>query len=77
MITFLISHRNHLNHLETVQMRGHKVCFYAELTKIIPNYHKYSLLFRALGIIVLFFLFSFYGQKDENSSNKTSRFNSF
>ena len=47
MIIFLISHRNHimwsphLNHLdETVQMRGHNVCFYAELTKIIPNYHQ-------------------------------------
>ena len=23
---------------ETVQMRGHIICFYAELTKIIPNY---------------------------------------
>ena len=30
----------HLNRLvEMVQMRGHKVCFCAELTKIIPNYH--------------------------------------
>ena len=30
----------HLNRLvETVQMRGHNVYFYAELTKIIPNYH--------------------------------------
>ena len=29
----------HLNHLvETVQMRGHNICFYAKLTKIIPNY---------------------------------------
>ena len=28
----------HLNRLdETVQMRGHNICFYAELTKIIPN----------------------------------------
>ena len=27
----------HLNRLfETVQMRGHNICFYAELTKIIP-----------------------------------------
>ena len=30
----------HLNRLiETVQMRGHNICFYAELIKIIPNYH--------------------------------------
>ena len=30
----------HLNRLdETVQMRGHSICFLAEL-KIIPNYHK-------------------------------------
>ena len=26
-------------------MRGHKICFYAELAKIIPNYHQYSLLY--------------------------------
>ena len=47
MIIFLISHFSlkpyvvtpHLNRLiETVQMRGHSICFYAELTKIIPNY---------------------------------------
>ena len=31
----------HLNRLiETVQMRGHNVCFYVGLTKIIPNYHQ-------------------------------------
>ena len=31
----------HLNRLdEAVQMRGHNICFYAELTKIIPNYHQ-------------------------------------
>ena len=31
----------HLNRLvETVQMRGHNVCFYEELIKIIPNYHQ-------------------------------------
>ena len=30
----------HLNRLnETVQMRGHNICFYAGLIKIIPNYH--------------------------------------
>ena len=29
----------HLNRLdETVQMRGHNICFHAELTKIITNY---------------------------------------
>ena len=31
-------HMNRLN--ETVQMRGHNIGFYAELTKIIPNYHQ-------------------------------------
>ena len=31
----------HLNRLiESVQMRGHNLCFYAELTKNIPNYHQ-------------------------------------
>ena len=31
----------HLNRLdETVQMKCHNICFYAELTKIIPNYHQ-------------------------------------
>ena len=31
----------HLNLLDgTVQIRGHNICFYAELTKIIPNYHQ-------------------------------------
>ena len=45
MIIFLISHGTyvatpHINHLvETVQMWGHNIFFYAELTKIIPNYH--------------------------------------
>ena len=30
----------HLNHpTEVVQMRGHNIRFYAELIKIIPNYH--------------------------------------
>ena len=29
----------HLNRLvETVQMRGHNICLYSELTKIIPTY---------------------------------------
>ena len=41
----------HLNGLdETVQMRGHNICFYAELTKIIPSYHQILPLFsRALS----------------------------
>ena len=31
----------HLNRLdETVQMRDHNTSFYAELTKIIPDYHQ-------------------------------------
>ena len=31
----------HLNRLdEIIQMRGHNICFYAELTKLIPNYHQ-------------------------------------
>ena len=31
----------HLNCLiETVQMSGHNLCFYAGLTKIIPYYHQ-------------------------------------
>ena len=42
-----------MNHLvETVQMRGHNIGFYAELTKFIPNYTcitKYSLLSRTLS----------------------------
>ena len=32
---------HHLNRLiKAVQMRGHNIGFYAELTKIIPNYHQ-------------------------------------
>ena len=31
----------HLNRLvETAQMRGENICFYAELTKLIFNYHQ-------------------------------------
>ena len=31
----------HLNRLvETVQIRGHNICFNEELTKIIPKYHQ-------------------------------------
>ena len=32
------THPNRLD--ETVQMRGNNICFYAELTKIIPNHHQ-------------------------------------
>ena len=40
----------HLNGLvETVQMRGNNIYLYAELTKIIPNYHKNFLLPRDLS----------------------------
>ena len=45
MIFFLIPHLIYvltpfLNRLvETVQIRGHDICFYADLTKIVPNYH--------------------------------------
>ena len=39
----------HLNRLnETVQMRGHNILFYAELTKIVPNYHPILLLYLEL-----------------------------
>ena len=35
----------HLNRLnETVQMRGQNICFYAELTKIVPYYQQLLLL---------------------------------
>ena len=52
----------HLNRLvETVQMRGHNICFYAELTKIIPNYHhKYSRLSRALQVQQIIVSMSWY-----------------
>ena len=50
IIIFLSSHRNHnvvtphLNRLiETVQMRGHNICFYAVLTKIFPHYSPTSI----------------------------------
>ena len=46
MIMFLISLA------EAVQMRGHNMCFYSELTKIIPTITKYSLLSRTLEIIL-------------------------
>ena len=43
----------HLNRLvETVQMRGHNICFKVELTKISLIITKYSLLSRALVFAV-------------------------
>ena len=43
----------HLNHLiETVQMRGHNIRFYAELKKIIPNYQQ-ILLIQSSGTLLL------------------------
>ena len=42
------SHLNRLN--KTVQMRGHNIRFYAELTKIIPNYHQILPLIQSSGI---------------------------
>ena len=36
--TFVVT--PHLNRLvKMVQVRGHNICFYAELIKSIPNYH--------------------------------------
>ena len=44
---------SHLNHLvEMVQMRGHNICFYAKLTKIIPNYYQIFLLIYSCGFIL-------------------------
>ena len=50
MIIFPISHPNYmllpliktvsLSLIETVQMRGHNIWFYAELTKKFPNHHQ-------------------------------------
>ena len=36
---------------EIVQMRGHNICFYAELTKIIPHYHQ--ILICSFGVITI------------------------
>ena len=43
----------HLNRLiETVQMRGHNICFNAELTKIISNYHQIlPLIYSSVNVI--------------------------
>ena len=42
----------HLNRrVETVQIRGHNIWFYAELTKIIPNYHQKHPLVKSSGYI--------------------------
>ena len=49
MINFLISHRNHMlwSLIWTVLLRGHNIHFYAELTKIILNYHQILPLIRS------------------------------
>ena len=50
----------HLNCLiETVQMRGHNICFYVELTKIIPNYHQ--ILCSAYPFLIKINVFTFRG----------------
>ena len=77
MIIFLISHRNlccepsselsrhNLNRLiETVQMSANSICLYAELTKIIPNYHQILPLVKSSGGCHMFFLIPYlYGYK--------------
>ena len=47
----------HLSRLdETIQMRGHNICFYAKLTKIIPNYHQIlPLIYDALRMLYSIF----------------------
>ena len=48
----------HLNGLiEMGQMRGHNICFYAELTKIITKYSHFS---RALLIVYCVFIVCLY-----------------
>ena len=45
-----------LNRLDkTVQMRGHNICFYAQLTKIIPNYHQMLSLSSEIYMSVIFY----------------------
>ena len=50
MIIFLFSHQNHMLYPSSEPSHqdgsgeGHNICFYAELTKIIPNYHQILLL---------------------------------
>ena len=63
MKTYIVT--PHLNCLdETVQMRGHNMSFYAELTKIII---KYSLLSRAL--FIFFFCLHFQGKSTLKGKN--------
>ena len=38
---------------ETVQVSGHNVCFYAELTKSILNYHHILLLIYGSGHLIV------------------------
>ena len=50
----------HLNCLfERVQMRGHNLCFYAELTNIISNYHQILPLIYSFEFMKML-LFEFY-----------------
>ena len=50
----------HLSRLNgTVQVRSHNVCFYAELTKIVPYYHRIL----RLMVLKLWFLESFLSVK--------------
>ena len=68
MMIFVISHRNqnvvnpHLNRLgKTVQMRGHNICFYAELAKkfpeLSPNTPSYIELWKTNQCFYCFYLF--------------------
>ena len=54
---------------ETVQMRGHNICFYADLTKIIPNHHQILPFFRALSICIK--TCNFYGNSSNSSTMET------
>ena len=58
----------YLNRLvETIQMMGHSICFYAEVTKIILVITKYSHLSRALSNPLSYF----FGYKTEFFPSKT------
>ena len=58
MTAFLISYQNHvvtshLNRLvQAVQVRGHNIGFYEELTKIIPIYHQILPFIYSSGYII-------------------------
>ena len=47
----------HLNRLdEMVQMRGHNICFNAELIKIIPNFHQIHPLIKKKYLMIIFLI---------------------